>query len=417
MAIKAPRGTFDILPDRAVLWNRVEAAARKIFQLYGYGEIRTPIFENAELFTASIGETTDIVEKEMYLFQKGRETYALRPEATASVVRAYIQHNLHKTRLFQKLYYIGPMFRAERPQAGRYRQFHQIGVEAIGSIDPLLDAECILMAAALFEELGVGGYTITLNTLGGDESRGRYRDALRRYLLQQTSALCENCRERIERNVFRALDCKEPGCREVTRKGPNIHEHLSDADRESFHTLTTTLEDAGIPYEVDRFLVRGLDYYTGVVYEFLHRELGAQNAICAGGRYDHLVADRGGPDVGATGFALGMERVVLIISQEVKDPRTPQFFLVNVGDETRPEVFKLLEQLRRHGVAAEMDHEGRSTKAQMRVANKLGVPFVAVIGPDEVASRDQDKGHGNSGGKVCHVRHHCASLDANTQGL
>ena len=390
MAIKAPRGTFDILPDRATLWNRVEAAARSVFKLYGYGEIRTPIFENAKLFAASIGETTDIVEKEMYIFQRGRETYALRPEATASVVRAYIEHNLHKTRAFQKFYYIGPMFRAERPQAGRYRQFHQIGVEAIGSTDPLLDAECIIMASDLFQKLGLDGFRITLNTLGGDESRDRYRSVLREYLQQRRGDLCENCRARIERNVFRALDCKEPGCREITRSGPNIQDHLCDADRRSFATVTNALDNARIPYEIDGFLVRGLDYYTGLVYEFLHGGLGAQDAICAGGRYDHLVADRGGPDIGATGFALGVERVIMIISEtqaDAEDPRRPHVFLVNVGDETRPEVFKIVRQLRRHNIHAEMDYEGRSIKAQMRAANRLGAPFVAVVGPDEIRSR------------------------------
>ena len=389
MAIKAPRGTFDILPDRAALWNRVESAGRRVFELYGYGEIRTPIFENIELFTASIGETSDIVEKEMYSFQKGREHYGLRPEATASVVRAYIEHDLYQARGLQKLYYVGPMFRAERPQAGRYRQFHQMGVEAIGSPDPLLDAECIAMASALFRELGVAGYAVKLNTLGGEETRTRYRETLRAYLEQHRDELCENCRTRIDRNVFRALDCKEEGCRRLTRSGPNIQDHLADADRATFDTLRNALERAGIAYEVDGFLVRGLDYYTGLVYEFAHGGLGAQNAICAGGRYDRLVADRGGPNVGATGFAIGMERVIILLEQsagELADPRRPQLYCVNVGEETRLKVFELVESLRRKGIAAEMDYEGRSIKAQMRTADKLGVPFVVFIGTQEIES-------------------------------
>jgi len=389
MAIKAPRGTFDILPDRAALWNRVESAGRRVFELYGYGEIRTPIFENIELFTASIGETSDIVEKEMYSFQKGREHYGLRPEATASVVRAYIEHDLYQARGLQKLYYVGPMFRAERPQAGRYRQFHQMGVEAIGSPDPLLDAECIAMASALFRQLGVAGYAVKLNTLGGEETRTRYRETLRAYLEQHRDELCENCRTRIDRNVFRALDCKEEGCRRLTRSGPNIQDHLADADRATFDTLRNALERAGIAYEVDGFLVRGLDYYTGLVYEFAHGGLGAQNAICAGGRYDRLVADRGGPGVGATGFAIGMERVIILLEQsagELADPRRPQLYCVNVGEETRLKVFELVESLRRKGIAAEMDYEGRSIKAQMRTADKLGVPFVVFIGTQEIES-------------------------------
>jgi len=389
MAIKAPRGTFDILPDRAVLWTRVELAARRVFELYGYGEIRTPVFENAELFAASIGESSDIVDKEMYIFEKGRERFALRPEATASVVRAYIEHGLHQKRSFQKLYYIGPMFRAERPQAGRYRQFHQIGVEAIGSADPLLDAECIVMAWALFRELGVSGFSIKLNTLGCDECRGRYRAVLKEYLDAHSGKLCENCRARIERNVFRALDCKEEGCRALTRSGPNIQDYLCENDRRDFGAVTAAIERAGILHEIDGFLVRGLDYYTGLVYEFVHGGLGAQNAICAGGRYDHLVADRGGPDVGATGFAIGEERVIMTLEKELgeqKDPRTPQVMFVNVGDEVRQRVFELVASLRAQGVAAEMDYEGRSPKAQMRGADRLNVPFVAFVGGDELAA-------------------------------
>ena len=389
MAIKAPRGTFDVLPARAVLWNRVETTARRIFELYGYGEIRTPIFESVELFAASIGETSDIVEKEMYVFQKGRETYALRPESTASVVRAYIEHNLDKDRGFQKLYYVGPMFRAERPQAGRYRQMHQMGVEAIGSTDPLVDAECIVMASALYNDLGVKGYVVKLNTLGGDESRGRYRDVLKDYLDASRDKLCDNCRSRIERNVFRALDCKEEACRAVTRGGPNIQDYLVDGDRRSFDLVRGALDRAGVAYEVDGFLVRGLDYYTGLVYEFIYGGLGAQNAIGAGGRYDRLVADRGGPSVGATGFGLGIDRVILILEQtmgEPDDPRRPRIFCVNVGEEVRPRVFDLVTSLRRRGIPAEMDYEGRSPKAQMRAADRLAVPFVVFVGTDELRS-------------------------------
>ena len=387
MAIKAPRGTFDILPDRAVLWNRVESAARKVFELYGYGEIRTPIFESVELFSASIGETSDIVEKEMYVFQKGREIYALRPESTASVVRAYIEHHLEQDRGFQKLYYIGPMFRAERPQAGRYRQLHQMGVEAIGSTDPLVDAECILMATAIFKEVGLKDYVVRLNTLGGDEARDRYREALRQYLDQRKDKLCENCRARIDRNVFRALDCKEEGCRQVTRSGPSVQEFLTDADRGSFDAVRGALDRAGQQYEVDRFLVRGLDYYTGLVYEFIASSLGAQNAVGGGGRYDHLVAERGGPNVGATGFGLGMDRIILILEQSAgqpEDPRTPAVFFVTVGEEVRANVFDLVLALRRQGIAAEMDYEGRSPKAQMRAADRLKVPFVIFVGTQEL---------------------------------
>jgi len=389
MAIKAPRGTFDILPDRAVLWNRVESTARRIFELYGYGEIRTPIFESVELFAKSIGEMSDIVDKEMYVFQKGREQYALRPESTASVVRAFIEHNLDAERSFQKLYYIGPMFRAERPQAGRYRQFHQMGVEAFGSTDPLLDAECIVMASAIFAELGISGQVVKLNSLGNDASRGRYREALKAYLASHAASLCDNCRSRIERNVLRALDCKEEACRRVTRAGPNILDYLDAADRACLETVTGALGRSGIACEIDGFLVRGLDYYTGLVYEFLHGSLGAQNSLGGGGRYDRLVADRGGPQVGATGLGIGMDRVILVIEQQAgppEDPRRPRAVFINVGDEARPRIFDLVTSLRRKGIAAEMDFEGRSPKAQLRAANKLSVPFAVFVGQDEIRS-------------------------------
>jgi len=264
---------------------------------------------------------------------------------------------------------------------------HQIGVEAIGSSDPLLDAECIMLARAIFNELGITGFTIKLNTLGGEESRNNYRAALKSYLDDHSGGLCENCRARIERNVFRALDCKEEGCRQITRSGPPIQEYLVEQDRADFEKLTAALDRAGVEYEVDGFLVRGLDYYTGAVYEFLHGELGAQNAICGGGRYDNLIAQHGGPCVGATGFAFGVERVIMSMPQiETPDPRRPAVIFVNIGEEVKERVFETVMKLRTQGVAADMDYENRSPKAQMRAADKLGVPFVVFVGQNEIAS-------------------------------
>ena len=388
MDVQAPLGTEDILPEQAAVWQRVEGTARAVFARYGYGEIRTPIFESTRLFVRSIGETTDIVEKEMYTLGEGDESLTLRPEATAPVVRAYLQHNLHKQRAFQKLYYIGPMFRHERPQAGRKRQFHQIGVEAIGATSPLLDAEVVALACHFFDELGLSGHRVRLNAIGTPESRSGYRDLIRGELSKQLKALCPDCQRRIERNVFRVLDCKREQCRAVTRQLPRILDHLPEDERQHFAAVAEALGSAGVAFEEDAYLVRGFDYYTGTVFEITHGALGAQDALCGGGRYDNLIADLGGPSLGAVGWAMGVERILMTLKagEEAVEPVPLDLYIVTMGDAARAAAFGHLNALRRAGLAADTDYEGRGLKAQMRSANKLGARFVTVIGDDELAS-------------------------------
>lgn len=388
MDVKAPLGTEDILPDQAALWQKAEATARALFARYGYGEIRTPIFESTRLFVRSIGETTDIVEKEMYTLGAGDDSLTLRPEATAPVVRAYLEHNLHKTRAFQKLYYIGPMFRHERPQAGRKRQFHQIGVEAIGATSPLLDAEVVALACHLLDELGITGYRVRLNAIGTPASRGGYRDLIKAELAAQAEKLCPDCRRRLERNVFRVLDCKNEPCIAISRTLPRILDHLPEAERTHFARVAKALRAAGVPFEEDPFLVRGFDYYTGAVFEITHGALGAQDALCGGGRYDNLIADLGGPPIGAIGWAMGVERLLMAV-QAAKVAATPtplDLYIVTMGEAARTAAAGYLARLRRAGLAADTDYEGRSLKAQMRTADKLRARFVTVLGDNELAS-------------------------------
>lgn len=387
--VAAPRGMADVLPEQMPLVRHLEEAARRLFQLYGYAEIRTPMFEETGLFVRGIGEATDIVEKEMYTFGEGDDSLTLRPEATACVVRAFIEHNLAKTRSFQKLYYIGPMFRREKPQAGRMREFYQLGVEALGSYEPWLDAETILLAMHIFEEIGLDGCRVKVNTIGDEESRGRYREVLKKRLKAALPKLCEDCRSRYERNVFRVLDCKRQACKAVAAEMPPFRDYLNDECAAHFQAVRDALDAQGQGYTVDDHLVRGFDYYTRTVYEITHPALGARDAIAGGGRYDNLVAEIGGPPTGAVGFAIG-ELPTLLALEAVGRAETarvcgPRVYVVAIGDETRGECFRVASSLRRAGISAGLDGENRSAKAQMRSANKLGVSFVAVIGPDEMA--------------------------------
>lgn len=400
--IKAPRGTEDVLPNDWQLWRFVEGAARNVFELAGYYEIRTPIFEDTNLFTRSIGEATDIVEKEMYIFNDGEaSSITLRPENTASVMRAYVEYEIYKTRKFQKFYYIGPMFRKERPQAGRLRQFHQMGIEAIGAADPMLDAETIIVAVQMYNKLGLNDCKVKINSIGCKECRPEYRANLKEKLLKNKDDLCELCNERLNRNVLRILDCKEEKCKKIAGEMPSIQEHLCESCSSSFSKLKETLTMAGIDYVVETHLVRGLDYYTKTVYEITHPSLGARDTICAGGRYDYLVSDIGGPETGAVGFAAGIEATMLAIKNTMRNkggslngrldmfgsdenPPAPDVYVVSIGDESRKESFLVVNKLRSDGISVDMDYEGRSPKAQMRTADKIGSNIVIVIGPDEI---------------------------------
>ena len=390
MNLKAIPGTRDILPSDAPIWQWVEGTARDLFERWGYREIRTPIFEDSRLFERGIGETTEIVEKEMYtLTTGGGSRLTLRPEATAPVVRAYLEHSLHKSRPFQKLYYIGPHFRHERPQAHRWRQFFQLGVEALGSKEPRLDAETVSLAHNFFGALGLEDLELRVNSIGDEQCRPAMRARLQEALADRLEELCENCQARYHRNVFRILDCKKESCRRVASGLPDLSTLLCNECRAHFDAVLAALEELGIRYEHDPKIVRGLDYYSRTVWEIDDRLLGAHNALGGGGRYDPLLVELEGPDVGGVGFALGTDRIV--DSLRKRDRKPPQdgpgidVYIVSVEDDARRHAFLLQDRLRREGVSADSDYEGRSVKAQMRLAHRLGARWVAVIGPDELS--------------------------------
>lgn len=384
--LKALRGTKDLLPQEAKLWTILEGRAKKIFSFFGYEEIRTPIFEELPLFIRSIGEGTDIVEKQMYTFlDRGERSVALRPEATASVVRAYLEHGMDKLGGLVKLFYIGPMFRAERPQAGRARQFHQIGVEAIGSYSPYLDAEIIALLSKILDSFDIRGYNIKLNSLGCENDKKELSVSLRESLENRITNFCEDCNARYKKNVLRVLDCKNEKCKNSLRaifKGTN--DFLCPECRLDFDALKDALALLKIDYELEPYLVRGLDYYTRTTFEVTHRKLGAQDAIAAGGRYDNLVSDLGGPEKGACGFAIGMERIIMAIEAAAVSKEGMDIYLATIGEAAYKLGFKLTTELRTKGISAELDYEGKSLKAQMRTADKLGARLVGLIGDDEI---------------------------------
>ena len=387
MSFQAPKGTHDVLPGEAARWRRLEDAARACFERYGYEEIRIPVFECTALYHKSSGETADIVQKEMFTFGDPNEegaSFALRPELTPGVIRALVEADLFKARGFWKLWYLGPAFRRERPQKGRLRQFTQIGVEAVGSADPLVDAETMILFADLLGAVGVKSWDLRINSMGCGACRGGYRDALRKAVEPDLGRYCEDCRGRYERNVFRLLDCKRPGCVELAGRLPGAVDHVCGACRAHMGAVEGALREAGVPYRVDPRIVRGLDYYTRTVYEFSSTALGSQDALCGGGRYDTLVRDMGGPDVGSVGFAAGAERILMAMGGEGA-PRPPDFFAVAVTAGERPAVFRLATELRRAGLSGDMDFESRSLKAQMRSANKSGARWALLLGPEEAS--------------------------------
>ncbi|MHC4267103.1 MAG: histidine--tRNA ligase [Planctomycetota bacterium] len=391
-----PLGMMDTLTGDTILYEEMENAARAEFEIAGYHEIRTPVFEDTRLFVRSIGEATDIVEKEMYTFGDTDEsTITLRPENTAPVMRAYIEYEMYKQKKFQKFYYIGPMFRKERPQAGRLRQFHQMGIEAIGSYDPLLDVETVKVATRIYDRLGLGGYVVKINTIGCEKCRPRYRKVLKEELSKYKDELCDLCKTRIDRNVFRVLDCKNKKCKEIRKNVSNTEEHTCNDCLEHFKTVKGAFENIDLKYTVDPYLVRGLDYYTKTVYEITHPAMGARDTICAGGRYDNLISDIGGPPTGAVGFAAGMEASMIawLHTREKKtdtSPLAPDVYIVSIGPESRNYCFNLLNKLRQgvkpqqEGIKVDMDYECRTTKAQMKIANKLDSRFTIIVGTDEI---------------------------------
>jgi len=387
MLIRGPRGTQDILPEISANWQYVEGTVRDICRLYGYKEIRTPVFEHTELFLRGIGETTDVVSKEMYTFtDRGERSLTLRPENTAAVVRAFLQHKLYAESLLTKLFYIGPMFRYDRPQAGRYRQFHQFGVEALGSKGPTIDAEVIILAVQLLECLGLHDLKLYINSVGCPECRPVYRDQLQEYLRGKTEKLCNDCQSRFERNPMRILDCKNPTCAEESKGAPHIVDCLCDDCSTHFAGLKALLTVAGIDFILNPRLVRGLDYYTKTAFEIQYAPLGSQSAVCGGGRYDGLVAECGGQSTPSIGFAIGIERILLTLEKQGLLPELSNeidVFVASIGKETQNIAFKLLCDLRINGFTADMDFMDRNIKGQMKQANKYPARFVAIIGDDE----------------------------------
>jgi histidyl-tRNA synthetase len=382
------KGFKDILPSEAGIWQKVNEEARKILRSFGFQEIVVPLMEVTELFSRSIGEETDIVSKEMYTFtdSKGKST-SLRPEATASLVRAYIQHRLYQNNPIQKLFTIGPMFRHERPQKGRFRQFHQIDAEIFGDPGPHSDVEIIVLGMDLIGRLGLTGLSLQINSLGCPECRSGFRKELRAYLLARTDTLCPDCRRRAETNPLRVFDCKVESCNAVVSGAPSILDFLDDDCRSHFRALQEDLRTLGISFTVNHMLVRGLDYYTRTTFEIQTDRLGAQNAVLGGGRYDGLCRQLGGPDHPAIGFALGMERLVALL-EELTRPETsgPDLFMIGLGEGAAKKVLQWVYELRRRGLWVEMDYEGKGLKAQMKTADRVGSRRVLIVGDEEIAS-------------------------------
>jgi histidyl-tRNA synthetase len=407
--IKAVRGTRDLLPPDTALWNFVEAAARDVFRLYNFREIRTPIFEQTQLFARSVGEETDIVSKEMYTWEdRGRaasdkgESLTLRPEATAGIVRAYIEHDLNRTGLLQKLYMMGPMFRRERPQKGRYRQFFQIDAEVIGppaagSESPSVDAELLEMLAQYLERIGITGWTLELNSVGCANDRPKYNEALRAALAKDIDKMCEDCRRRAVTNPLRVLDCKVPEDQPIIEKLPRMLDYLDESCRQHFQAVQDLLAAVGVPYVINSRMVRGLDYYTRTAFEFTHGALGAQNAILGGGRYDGLSESLGGPKAPGIGFAIGEDRLVSILAAQFAQGQNPQIaedfgpflnrpdaYLAPLGTGMNREAAKLASELRKQAIAVELGDESFRLKKSLETASKIYARYAVIVGENEV---------------------------------
>ena len=402
MAIKyhAPRGTNDLVYPESDKVRSLLEVARQVLELHGYQRIDTPILESTELFTRSIGEATDIVSKEMYTFEdQGGESLSLRPEGTAPVMRAYLEKGLQSSGLPQKLYYFGPMFRRERPQAGRFRQFYQVGAEAIGSSDPFLDAEIVALSELLFKRLGLGGYALLLNSVGCRECRPSYVRMLTLFLQGVSQSLCEECVRRSRENPLRVFDCKNEDCRQALTEAPVIGEQLCPACREHFDAVKEHLDRLSVSFEVDNRLVRGLDYYTNTTFEFRFDGLGAQNTVSAGGRYDYLAEELGGPETPGVGFSLGVERLLMAMEAQGLDPFSAaklDVFVVGAPGADRGRLLDIMTDLRAAGVSADADFMERGLKAQMKQADRLKARLVLILGKDElqrgeVTFRDLDQ--------------------------
>ena len=389
MALQAPKGTRDILPEESDKWQHVEALIRGICYKYGLSEARTPVFEHTELFLRGVGDTTDIVQKEMYTFlDKGGRSITLKPEGTAGIVRMYVEHKLFAQPQPIKVYYLTcPVFRYEKPQAGRLREHHQFGVEIFGAPRADADAECIAIALELFNSIGIKDLSLNINSIGCPKCRPAYHAALKEYLGSSFNALCTACRERFEKNPLRVLDCKEDACKRIVKSAPVILDFLCSECAAHFQDLKSCLNAMDISYEINPFIVRGLDYYTRTVFEIISTHLGSQGTVCGGGRYDGLVEEIGGPSVPGVGFGLGMERLLMVAQSqglEIVQPDKCDFYIACTGEDSRLRGFRLAHELRQLGKRAECDQLGRSLKAQLKYADKLGAIYVIAIGEDEL---------------------------------
>lgn len=388
---KAPRGTADVMPEESYKWRYLEKTMLETAELYGYKEIRTPVFEHTEVFTRSVGDTTDVVQKEMYTFlDKGERSITLRPEMTAGSVRAVIEHGNVCGALPYKTCYIGPCYRYEKPQAGRLREFHQFGVECFGAADAAADAEIISLADAVLNRIGIKNLSLEINSIGCPECRKVYHKALKEYFNLHIDSLCETCRERLERNPMRIFDCKSPVCQEVCKGAPIMLDYLCDECSVHFEKVKKHLGAAGIDYTVNPSIVRGLDYYTRTVFEFVSGDIGAQSTVCGGGRYDGLVSQMGGAYTPSLGFAMGIERLLLVMKNQGTDfpePKTCDVYIGSAGESASVYATQLAAALRAEGFSVQTDTVGRSIKAQMKFANKIGAKNCVIIGNNELETK------------------------------
>jgi len=391
MAYQAPKGTRDVTPGESYRWQHVEELIRRTTARFGFKEIRTPVIEHTELFLRSVGDTTDVVQKEMYTFNdKGGRSITLKPEGTAGTVRMFVEHGLFAEAMPLKVYYLNcPVFRYERPQAGRLREHHQFGVECFGAPEPSADAEVISLAWEIFTAMGARDLTVKLNSIGCPKCRDRYQAALKAYLAGHRDELCEDCQVRLEKNPLRVLDCKVENCKKINAGAPHTLDYVCDECRAHMDKLRGYLDAVGIPYEMDPMLVRGLDYYTRTVFEIVSGAAGAQGTLCGGGRYDGLVNQIGGPQVAAVGFGLGIERLLLYLDQlgvEIPKPEPTDVLIFGMGDAERQKAFELVSGLRKLGFSADTDHVGRSVKANFKYAGKTEAKHVLIIGESELAT-------------------------------
>lgn len=390
LTVQRPKGTQDALPSGIHRWHTVEQVVRDSAEHFGFREIRTPVFEETGLFVRSVGDTSDVVTKEMYtVSSKGDQTFTLRPEGTAGVVRAMLENGVMNEGFPQKVYYVIPCYRHEKPQAGRLREFHQFGIEMFGSSSPYADAEIILLAKSVIDGCGLDNIELNLNSIGCPECRREYHEALKEYFTAYKSELCDTCLERLDKNPMRLLDCKSPICSEIGKGAPKILDYLCDDCKAHFEELKRILDNYGLKYTVNPRIVRGLDYYTRTVFEFVSKDIGSQGTVCGGGRYDGLVSELGGQPTPALGFGLGLERLILTMEQQKKDfldPKTTDIYFAPMGSDAQSKASLLCQMLREDGYAAEFDLIGRGIKPQMKYANKIGAKFVCVLGDNELES-------------------------------